>query len=88
MDCMNDSFSCDKYGGPAGGARPFPSPRGYPGQHVGSVHAGLGAAERPKDLWAIAMAIAQDEHAPLKQPAMCCDWPKGEAFESGGAGGV
>ena len=85
---QHDSFSCDKYGGPAGGARPFPSPREYPGQHVGSVHAGLGAAERPKDLWAIAMAISQDEHAPLKQPAMCRDRPKGEAFEPGGAGGV
>ena len=74
---QHDSFSCDKFGGPAGGARSFPSPREHQGQHVGSVHASYGAAERGKDQWALFYAI---EHG--KQPAMCRDRAKGELFES------
>jgi len=46
---QHDSFSCDQYGGPAGGARSFPSPREYPEQHIGSVHLKYGAKERKGD---------------------------------------
>jgi len=60
---QHDSFSCDRSGG-----RPFPTPRQYPEQHVGSVHLHAGAKERKVDSDRLIAAIRKGE-----QPVMCRD---------------
>ena len=66
---QHDSFSCDKYGGPAGGARSFPSPREYPEQHIGSVHLKYGAKERKVDSDMLIKAVRD------KPPPGVCNTP-------------
>lgn len=55
---QHDSFSCLEFGG----GRPFPTPRAYPGEHVGSVF--IGGKEKPKD---VALLLKAEQNAMCKE---------------------